>query len=348
MLPLCILTVVLTIVTYELRKQDIVDLTFSLDGHKLLSVMVAYLVVSRADASFNRFWEARTLLGVALQKIRQISIHAAAFTNQELHKLSSNKNNYTGVITSSSSTSNASSNTNSVSASSNSNDNVMKNKNRLLSSYNNYGHNSNKADKIVFWRTMLRQHLIHMLHSTITVVKEEELTYAFIGVKSQHGEKEDNESPSQKISRRFESIPALSYAIHKDIVQNKFYLEKPLGVLHENRLHNFLLEFEQTINELCKFAATPYPFPVTQMTRILLFCWMFSLPFALVNKADEVYTTSVMMFFITYGFFGLEFISIELDDPFGDDLNDLDIDDFAKVVIKGINDDLYTVPKILN
>ena len=53
-LPLCILTVVLTIVTYELRKQDIVDLTFSLDGHKLLSVMVAYLVVSRADARVAR------------------------------------------------------------------------------------------------------------------------------------------------------------------------------------------------------------------------------------------------------------------------------------------------------
>ena len=258
------------------------DLTFSLDGHKLLSIMVAYLVVSRADASYERFWEARSLLSVGLQSMRQLSIHAAAFTNRELH-----------------------------------------------------GPN---ADKVILWRTMLRQHMIHMLHSAVMVIKEEEHTYEFIGVKNEGDDA--TESPLKKSARRFESISGLSYAIHKEIVLSQHYLDKPLTILHENRLHNFLLEFEQTVCELCKFAATPYPFPVTQMTRFFLFFWMFTLPFALVNKAEEVYTTSVLVFFITYGFFGLEFVSIELDDPFGDDLNDLPIEDFAKVVVKGINDDL--------
>merc|ERR1719444_567771 len=75
----------MTITVYFLKKEEM-DVTFPLDGHKMLSVMVAYLVVSRADASYNRFWEARGLLLLALQTIRQISIHAAAFTNGDLQR----------------------------------------------------------------------------------------------------------------------------------------------------------------------------------------------------------------------------------------------------------------------
>ena len=68
------------------------------------------------------------------------------------------------------------------------------------------------------------------------------------------------------------------------------------------------------------------------------------MPFALTHKATEPFTATILVFFIAYGFFGLEFVSIELDDPFGDDLNDLAIDEFAKTVVKGIMEDLTSDP----
>jgi len=297
--PFCAVVVGMTITVYFLKKEEM-DVTFPLDGHKMLSVMVAYLVVSRADASYNRFWEARGLLLLALQTIRQISIHAAAFTNGDLQR-----------------------------------------------------QEGKARDRTNLWRIMLRQHLVHMVYTSVCVIKEEELTYDFTGVRMEE-ENEDSDSASgtgvtiendgQFTKNRFESIPSLSHAIHKDIVMNALYLQKPLSVLHENRLHAFHCDYEKYVAELCKFATTPYPFPITQMTRIFLFLWMFTLPFALTHKATEPFTATILVFFIAYGFFGLEFVSIELDDPFGDDLNDLAIDEFAKTVVKGIMEDLTSDP----
>ena len=59
------------------------NITFPIDGHELLATMVAYLVVSRVSASYTRFWEARSLLSIALQAARQLSVQAAAFTNKD-------------------------------------------------------------------------------------------------------------------------------------------------------------------------------------------------------------------------------------------------------------------------
>ena len=82
-LPLCIINMCITIFVFLLMDFDVVDLTFADDGHKILATMVAFLVVSRVSAAYNRFWEARTLLSKALQQCRQLSILAAAFTRND-------------------------------------------------------------------------------------------------------------------------------------------------------------------------------------------------------------------------------------------------------------------------
>jgi len=58
------------------------------------------------------------------------------------------------------------------------------------------------------------------------------------------------------------------------------------------------------------------------MTRTFLFFWVFSLPMVLINDNDQIVEVLVLMFFCTYGFLGLEYVSMELDDPYGDDPND--------------------------
>lgn len=68
----------------------------------------------------------------------------------------------------------------------------------------------------------------------------------------------------------------------------------------------------------------PIPFPLVQMTKTFLFVWIFSLPFAMPVVQSDVLMSLVLVFLITYGFLGLEFVAMELTDCFGDDPSDLD------------------------
>lgn len=69
----------------------------------------------------------------------------------------------------------------------------------------------------------------------------------------------------------------------------------------------------------------PLPFPFVQMARIFLFVWIYTLPFALDSKIDRLVPICLVIFCITYFFFGLEFVSIAMDDPYGDDPTDLNL-----------------------
>jgi hypothetical protein len=70
------------------------------------------------------------------------------------------------------------------------------------------------------------------------------------------------------------------------------------------------------------FLTTPFPFPLAQMARTFLFFYVFTVPFALLHDVSIPAAHCVVIFFLTYGFMGLEYVSIELDDPFGSDDND--------------------------
>ena len=69
---------------------------------------------------------------------------------------------------------------------------------------------------------------------------------------------------------------------------------------------------------------TPIPFPLVQMSRTFLFFYIYTLPSALLTASSTPEADLVVLFIVTYGFIGLELISIELDDPFGDDVIDFD------------------------
>jgi hypothetical protein len=81
---------------------------------------------------------------------------------------------------------------------------------------------------------------------------------------------------------------------------------------------------------------TPEPFPLVQMTRTFLFVWVFTLPFALVQSFNDAFPFILIVFFITYGFIGLDLVSIEMDDPFGNKPNDFNIEVYAKNTYRDI------------
>lgn len=148
---------------------------------------------------------------------------------------------------------------------------------------------------------------------------------------------EEGEEPT--VSANDDPIEIIA-KLHTAITLHKKYLENPLVIHKELKLHQYVADFSNYYQDLAKFSSTPYPFPTAQMTRIFLFVWMFSLPLALLHDASEPYSIILIIFFITYGFFGLEFVSIELDDPFGEDPNDLEMRALSAVVIRSVREDL--------
>ena len=90
---------------------------------------------------------------------------------------------------------------------------------------------------------------------------------------------------------------------------------------------------------MTKFLTTPVPFPLIQMTRTIVLIYVFTLPMIFLkdDPSPFLFEHCLVVFLLTYGFVGLELVSIELDNPFGNDDNDFDCYAFAR----GVFDDTY-------
>ena len=108
----------------------------------------------------------------------------------------------------------------------------------------------------------------------------------------------------------------------------------PLSALQYMELDRQVGKLVAAFHALTKLTSTPLPFPLVQMARTFLSVWCLTLPFALHMHIGD--WNPVACFFISFGFYGLEYVAIELDDPFGDDENDLDIFGMAESVISDI------------
>ena len=104
-----------------------------------------------------------------------------------------------------------------------------------------------------------------------------------------------------------------------------------LQLLERIKLLDMLNEFVLHFRNLLKFASTPLPFPLLQMGRTFLFLWTFSIPFVLRGVVSEIYSQIGFVFFLTYGFIGLELVAMKLLDPFGDGVNDLKVTGMREV-----------------
>jgi len=131
----------------------------------------------------------------------------------------------------------------------------------------------------------------------------------------------------EKLSEFEESMRVpirISYLLRKSIHSHVTRLKEPMHIALESRLLGAVDDFMTGFYGMRKFLTTPVPFPMVQMARTFLFCYVFTVPFTFLsdNVASGVYHTAAV-FIITYGFLGLETCAIELDNPFGADPNDL-------------------------
>ncbi|MBK8254803.1 MAG: hypothetical protein IPK82_19350 [Polyangiaceae bacterium] len=79
---------------------------------------------------------------------------------------------------------------------------------------------------------------------------------------------------------------------------------------------------------------TPLPFAYVVHLRRALVLYCFSLPFALIETFG--WATLGLVFVLAYTFFGIEEIGVEIEDPFGEDDNDLPLERICATIEKNL------------
>mmetsp|Transcript_4561 Transcript_4561/g.12758 ORF Transcript_4561/g.12758 Transcript_4561/m.12758 type:complete len:294 (+) Transcript_4561:276-1157(+) len=256
-LPYCLANCALAGLIYYLRENE-VHVTFSGEGHALMSLMVSYLVVSKVYLAFDRYMNARCATGQAFSTLRELHEQVLTFTARNL------------------------------------------------------------TPDAQAWREIAKRSIVELLLMTISILKDERKAIYLARAE----ETKTNEDPMSS---------AQSLRLHL-YVRSDTYLPEELALLEKSKMLDLLNVYLAAYRELLKLASTPLPFPLVQMGRTFLFLWTFTIPFALVGIVDELYSVILFVFFLTYGFIGLEFVSMKMLHPFGDSKNDLNLEGMGQTI----------------
>lgn len=113
------------------------------------------------------------------------------------------------------------------------------------------------------------------------------------------------------------------HLLKQTIMTHPEYLGYKLAVNEYRDLLFFVASFQEAFHGFRVLVFTPYPFPLVQMTRAFLFFWVYTLPLVLL-KDYRLWSSLLIVLLVSFGFIGIEYVSMALDDPFGDDTNDVD------------------------
>lgn len=98
------------------------------------------------------------------------------------------------------------------------------------------------------------------------------------------------------------------------------WLERVLN-LADARVKFMLYGFEAMESNV----STPMPLPFNHIGKTCLFMWLLWFPLVLTSPDDGIIVSLISSVFISAILFGLEAIGMEIEDPWGDDSNDLDV-----------------------
>ena len=197
------------------------------------------------------------------------------------------------------------------------------------------------------WRAELAYRAMVMLRAALSVIEYNSSQIVAWKIEELSGDELKYVTPSPewrryaqaKSSERTNSmrVPVrLCFLLRETIASHQSRLAHPLMANHEIKLLATVDGFMNGWYGMRKFLTTPVPFPLIQMTRTLVLIYVFTLPLIFLKEDPEnlLVEHCAIIFLLTYGFVGLELVSIELDDPFGKDANDFDCVAYARVVFE--------------
>ena len=287
-LPYCLANVALTAVVYYLKHFAIVDLTSDPLGSRYLSLLMSFLVVTRVKITYDNYmWNARCL-SQAFQAIRDLV-------------------QWTCVLTM-----------------------------------------SDTSAKAKQWRHDVAYAAIVLLRVTVAVLEfrsnPDQVPWqvpelpatpenrSFLYLNKDVDDPLGHLAPEERTSldEAYRAPVALAHQLRQQIMkQRDGHWLKPGTFSHpcneELRLLDFCGAFLKQFSGLKIHMTTPLPFPLVQLTKTSLFVWIFTLPFYVCHtEYRQAVLCFLIVFLITFGFIGLEFVAMELSDNFGDDAVDFD------------------------
>ena len=312
-LPWCLAVMAFSYLLIWLRDKKDFDLTINdSTGHNFMSILVSFLLVTRVTITYNRFMEARQHLQDLFLSCRELIQYTCVLTNQ----------------------------------------------------------NTSTAAKI--WRQDVAYRTIICLRLAMAALEHRSIGLSAWDCLPDEDQKDmplmldpDDPGATNYNSRGDEALIlkalqhgprtvseenfrapivwtfALREALLKPRQNASILAERDWHVNESLKLLQITSSFLTGFHGLKKLAVTPFPFPLIQLNRIFLFAWCFSLPLVLINENDQLIEILVLVFFTTFGFMGLEFANIELDDPFGDDPNDFPSTRWAESVYEDVYITIY-------
>ncbi len=100
-------------------------------------------------------------------------------------------------------------------------------------------------------------------------------------------------------------------------------------------LNDELRSFAEVHGACERIRATPIPYSYSIFIKKIIFIYSVTLPFAILK--DFGYWTILGTVFVFYSFTSLELIAEEIENPFGNDANDLPIDELTDKIRKNVN-----------
>mmetsp|Transcript_12554 Transcript_12554/g.14723 ORF Transcript_12554/g.14723 Transcript_12554/m.14723 type:complete len:407 (+) Transcript_12554:61-1281(+) len=140
----------------------------------------------------------------------------------------------------------------------------------------------------------------------------------------------------------FQKPNSMAYQMRKHIMKIRLcdklkgrMLKEKAGK-EEFKLIGYIDQYTAAFNDLEGLARTRFPFPIVQMARTILVIWLMFLPFGLVHNEYPLWGICMLIFLLTFGFLGLEYVSVGMDDPFGTDATDFDVFFLAEITFEHI------------
>lgn len=115
--------------------------------------------------------------------------------------------------------------------------------------------------------------------------------------------------------------------------------------LNAYQLSAMLIQVDTLVNDLggCeRILKTPIPLAYAIHLKQLLLLYCLALPFQLVGALQ--WWTAIVVGLISFAVFGIEEIGIEIENPFGDDPNDLPLDAICETMARNIEDLITLTP----
>lgn len=121
------------------------------------------------------------------------------------------------------------------------------------------------------------------------------------------------------------------YTDSEKLVSQKIISEEKLIILNEE-----LKSFTNIAGACERIRKTPIPYSYSSFIKRMIFLYIITLPLGLI--ADLKWATIPIVLFVFYAFASLELIAEEIEDPFGNEQNDLPTDEIANTIKKNLQE----------